>query len=110
MISSILRLCVSMYSIPYLYIFHTGLSIGFEQAVYSVSEEAGQLLACVEVLNALQLTRNVSVQISTIDGTATGECVRIQWNLSNQDSLKSAFSFPNAIFVCFTTPEIRTPH
>ena len=39
----------------------------------------------------------------------------IQWNLSNQDSLKSvfikdAFSFPNAMFVCFTTPEIRTPH
>ena len=50
-----------------------GVVIGFEQPLYTVSEDAGSINVGVVVRNG-QLRRSVVVTVSTEDGTAQGTC------------------------------------
>lgn len=45
--------------------------IGLDSSSYSVEEEAGSVRVCLE-LHGL-LAREITVSLSTVDGTATGE-------------------------------------
>ena len=51
---------------------HTGVIIGFDQAIYDVDEDAGQAFVVVEVLNGI-LRRPVEVTVNTADDSALGE-------------------------------------
>ena len=46
------------------------MTIGFEELVYSVDEDASQVVVDVVVLDG-NLTRNVEVELNTQDGSAT---------------------------------------
>ena len=45
--------------------------VGFEHASYSISEGNGSVEVCVQVSGILQ--SSLSVSLTTVDGTATGE-------------------------------------
>ena len=46
--------------------------IGFEHTSYTVSESSGQAMVTIVVVNG-SLSRNISIVVSTSDGTARGE-------------------------------------
>ena len=50
------------------------VQIGFEHLTYDVSEGAGQVEVCVELLKGRveEIVKPVQFRLSTIDGTATG--------------------------------------
>lgn len=55
------------------YLIHfcsTAAQIGFEQTVYSVDEEAGQVTVFVRLLSG-ELTSDVVIRLNTQDGSAT---------------------------------------
>ena len=47
--------------------------VGFERESYSISEGNGSVEVCVQVTGVLQ--GSLSVSLTTVDGTATGESV-----------------------------------
>jgi len=53
------------------------VTIGFDQAAYTVTEGAGSVSVMVDVQGSLArdvLARDVVVTLSTVDGTAIGRC------------------------------------
>ena len=52
---------------------HTVLRIGFEETLYTVVENEGTVVVAVAVFGG-QLSEEVSVRLTTEDGTATEAC------------------------------------
>ena len=49
------------------------VSIGFEQTIYTVSEEAGSIDVCIEVKQPAVINLLVALSVETEDGTAKGK-------------------------------------
>ena len=53
-------------------ILHTGIEVGIQQAAYTVTEGVNETVAvCVEFLDGDALEKNVTVVLTTQDGSAT---------------------------------------
>ena len=70
-VSSVFILCGELVSTKYT-LFATGVIIGFENIAVGVQESTGVIVVYVAVLNGT-LGRDVTVQFSTADLSATGE-------------------------------------
>ena len=55
---------------------HPGITVGLMQTSYNTPEIGGPLSVCVEILNG-NLEKNVSLTLSTSDGTAIGMNFRL---------------------------------
>jgi hypothetical protein len=53
------------------YFLHPGITVGLMQTSYNISETGGPLSVCVEMFEG-NLERNVSLSLTTSDGTAIG--------------------------------------
>ena len=53
-------------------VFHAVVQVGFDPTVYAVDEDAG--LVNLRIVKLTTAGIPVSVNLSTVDGSATGEC------------------------------------
>ena len=51
----------------------TSVTIGLQQSYYSVREDGGFLQVCVEILSGDTEGRTISLDYTTVDGTAEGK-------------------------------------
>ena len=61
---------------------YPGIKVGFEQTSYNTPETGGPLSVCVEMFNR-NITRNVSLTITSSDGTAIGITYRLIYRMHN---------------------------
>lgn len=59
------------HSAIFLFVHYIGVTLNFD-SIDPVSEEAGVVTVCVRVENSQLLQRSITVQLSTIQGTASG--------------------------------------
>ena len=65
------------------YTIHTDIpiTIGLKKTLYNVSEDAGSVQVCYQVLSGRTATRSISMQLRTVQGDATGICsCQLCWN------------------------------
>ena len=67
-----LKMALYQYMFPYGFYADIPVTIGLQEGFYSTSEDSGSVQICVEVVSGDTAGRSLSINYTTVDGSARG--------------------------------------